>query len=84
LRDRISIDLSKPMRRYDSEIEYIPTQFICEFIKVYTGAGGIRFRSSLHPEGKNIVLFDDNKVTCVTVEKIKIQSLKLKGIALKG
>ncbi|WP_417873818.1 RES family NAD+ phosphorylase [Xanthomarina gelatinilytica] len=83
LRDRISIDLSKPMRRYDSEIEYIPTQFICEFIKVYTGAGGIRFRSSLHPEGKNIVLFDDNKVSCVKVEKIKIQSLKLRSIALK-
>ena len=27
----ISRDLSKPMRRYDSELEYIPTQFICEF-----------------------------------------------------
>lgn len=83
LRDRISIDLSKPMRRYDSEIEYIPTQFICEFIKVYTGAVGIRFRSSLHPEGKNIVLFEDNKVDCVSVKKIKIASLRLKAIELK-
>lgn len=83
LRDRISIDLSKPMRRYDSEIEYIPTQFICEFIKVYTGAGGIRFRSSLHPEGKNIVLFEDNKVDCVSVKRIKIASLRLKAIELK-
>ncbi|MCP4461113.1 MAG: RES family NAD+ phosphorylase [Cytophagales bacterium] len=31
LRDLISRDLSKPMRRYDTEVEYIPTQFICEF-----------------------------------------------------
>ena len=34
LRDRISKELSKPMRRYDTDIEYIPTQFICEFIKI--------------------------------------------------
>src|SRR5690554_387875 len=84
LRDRISIDLSKPMRRYDSEIEYIPTQFICEFIKVYTGAGGIRFRSSLHPEGNNIVLFEDNKVDCVSVKRIKITSLRLRAVELKS
>ncbi|SDX30732.1 RES family NAD+ phosphorylase [Aequorivita viscosa] len=82
-RDRISIDLSKPMRRYDSEIEYIPTQFICEFIKVFTGAGGIRFRSSLHPDGKNIVLFEDSKVNCVSVKKIKITSLRLRAVELK-
>lgn len=83
LRDRISVDLSRPMRRYDSEIEYIPTQFICEFIKVYTGAMGIRFRSSLHPQGKNLVLFDDNTVDCIDVERIKITSLKLRAIELK-
>jgi len=26
LKQKISADLSKPMRRYDSELEYIPTQ----------------------------------------------------------
>jgi len=56
LRERVSRDLSKPMRRYDSEIEYIPTQFICEFIRIYTGVHGIRFSSSLHPSGKNVVV----------------------------
>lgn len=82
LREKISIDLSKPMRRYDSEIEYIPTQFICEFIKVYTGAEGIRFRSSLDTKGKNIVLFDQNKIKCTKVTRSKITSLKLKAIDL--
>ncbi len=56
-KQKISIDLSKPMRRYDNEIEYIPTQFICEFIKVFTGASGIKFSSSLHPSGNNFVIF---------------------------
>lgn len=83
LRQKISNDLSKPMRRYDSELEYIPTQFICEFIKVFTGASGIRFSSSLHPNGNNIVLFDQNLMTCKSVKKIKVNSVNLHGLEMK-
>lgn len=82
LRDKISRDLSKAMRRYDSEIEYIPTQFICEFIKIFTGAAGIQFTSSLHPEGKNIVIFDQNLMKCEKVKKMKVSSVNLKAIEL--
>lgn len=77
LRERISRDLSKPMRRYDTEIEYVPTQFICEFIKVFTGAAGIRFSSSLHSEGKNIVIFDEKIMTCVDVSLKKVDALSI-------
>ncbi len=80
LRDRISKDLSKPMRRYDSELEYIPTQFICEYIKVFTGAKGIRFRSSLHREGNNIVFFDPSLMECKAVKKVKIRTTNLTAI----
>ncbi|SMD45519.1 RES domain-containing protein [Aquiflexum balticum DSM 16537] len=83
LRQKISSDLSKPMRRYDSELEYIPTQFICEFIKVFTGALGIRFNSSLHPKGNNIVLFDKDLMTCIGVKKVKINSVNLQGLEIK-
>lgn len=83
LRQKISSDLSKPMRRYDSELEYIPTQFICEFIKVYTGALGIRFNSSLDPKGNNIVLFDQNMMTCISVKKMRINSINLQGMEMK-
>ena len=65
------------MRRYDTEVEYIPTQFICEYVKVITGANGIRFNSSLHPEGKNIVIFDQELVECKEVVLKKIDSLKM-------
>jgi len=82
LREKISQDLSKPMRRYDSDIEYIPTQFICEFIKVITGAEGIRFQSSLHPQGKNLVIFDQNLMNCVNTKLLKITSITLKAIEL--
>ncbi|MEL6988103.1 MAG: RES domain-containing protein, partial [Bacteroidota bacterium] len=81
-RDRISRALSKPMRRYDSQLEYIPTQFICEFIKVNTGADGIRFSSSLHPAGKNYVAFDQNLFECKKVSLLRITSLKLESSEL--
>lgn len=82
LRDRISKDLSKPMRRYDSDLEYIPTQFICEYIKVFTGAKGIRFRSSLHKQGNNIVFFEPELMECKRVKKVKIRNIQLSSIEI--
>lgn len=82
LRGRISRELSKPMRRYDTDIEYIPTQFICEFIRVNTGGSGIRFGSSLHPIGNNIVIFDQSIMECINVTLKKVDSLKLSSIEL--
>jgi len=75
LKQKISADLSKPMRRYDSELEYIPTQFICEFIKIYTGVSGIKFRSSLHLAGNNFVIFEQDLVTCTQVDQVKVQHI---------
>lgn len=77
LMDRISHDLSKPMRRYDSEIDYIPTQFICEFIRVFSGVHGIKFKSSLHAVGNNLVLFDQGIMECVSVEKVKVTRVSI-------
>lgn len=79
LKKIISKDLSKPMRRYDSPIDYIPTQFICEFIKVVTGVSGIKFRSSLHSKGNNIVLFDDDIMECFHVQKHIVKEVVIKS-----
>ncbi|MAY83322.1 MAG: hypothetical protein CMP59_04235 [Flavobacteriales bacterium] len=83
LRDLISRDLSKPMRRYDTEVDYIPTQFICEFIKTFTGASGIRFSSSLHPAGNNVVIFDQDIMECVKVTLKKVSLVSLGSTDLK-
>jgi RES domain len=82
LKQIISRDLSKPMRRYDSELDYIPTQFICEFIKVFTNVQGMKFRSSLHNIGNNLVIFNEdimesNEVKKVQVSKVSIDSKEL-------
>ncbi len=81
LKDKISMDLSKPMRRYDSKLDYIPTQFICEFIRFYTGGtSGIKFRSSLHSKGNNLVIFDQDIMKCTHVEKLKVKNVHISAI----
>lgn len=75
LKQKISADLSKPIRRYDSELDYIPTQFICEFIKIYTGVHGIKFRSSLHAAGNNFVIFDQDLMNCIHINRVQVHSV---------
>ncbi len=77
LRRAISIDLSKPLRRYDSELEYIPTQFICEFIRYITKVDGIQFNSSLRKDGTNIVLFNQESIVCTNVELHQITNIEI-------
>ncbi len=75
---KISADLSKPLRRYDTEIEYVPTQLICEYCK-HNRADGIMFKSSLHQSGTNIVLFNKDDAECTEVLVKEIRSITITG-----
>lgn len=74
IQDAISHDLSKPLRRYDTELEYIPTQLICEYCK-RNNADGICFNSSLHSGGVNYVLFNPDDAKCISVISREIKSI---------
>ena len=69
-------ELSKPVRRGDNELDYLPSQYLCEFIKSI-GFDGVEYRSSLYEGGFNIALFNDDKVKCI---KIKTVQVKIKDI----
>lgn len=73
----IQKDMARPMRRYDSELEYIPTQLICEYCKV-KGADGICFESTLHRGGKNYVLFDSNSAKCTKVLYREVKEIDIR------
>lgn len=75
--EAISADLSRPLRRYDSELEYVPTQLICEYCKRMTEADGICFESSLHKGHSNYVLFDEDSVKCTKVEEHEIKHITI-------
>lgn len=72
--DSISRDLSKPLRSFDTELEYVPTQYVCEYFK-NIGADGIMFASSVHKEGKNLVLFQPDKARCIAVRPYEVNGI---------
>lgn len=65
-------EISKPIRRGDNELDYLPSQYLCEFIKSI-GFDGVEYRSSLYEEGFNIALFSDSKVKCISVKTIQVR-----------
>lgn len=71
LLNKISEELSKPIHRHDSPIEYIPTQIICEYIVYLNKVDGIQYSSSMKNKGTNIVLFNFNST------EIKMESIDL-------
>jgi hypothetical protein len=58
---RLGHELSRPVRRSDNGVEYAASQYICEFVKSI-GIEGIKYASSVHPGGQDLVLFNEEKV----------------------
>lgn len=73
LKRTISENLSKPIRRYDTENEYIPTQFLCEYIRDVMGYDGIKYYSALRPKEANVVIFSPDKMRCTSVKKVRVK-----------
>lgn len=69
-------DLSKPLTRYDTDLEYVPTQWICEYCKI-NNADGISFASSLDKDGVNYVLFNQDDVECITTNSHIIKNITI-------
>ena len=68
---RINNEMSKTMRRNDSVLDYLPTQYISDFImsiKNEDGApifDGIEYRSAMRSTGANLAIFYPEKFQCV-------------------
>lgn len=58
---RLEIELSKPLRRHDKKLEYLPTQYLCEYVKSL-GYDAIEYGSSLYDGGINLAVFNDEKL----------------------
>lgn len=73
----LETNLSKPRRRSDNELDYLPTQYLSEFIKS-KGFDGVEFQSSLYSEGYNLAIFTPDKFECINVEVFEIENVDLK------
>ncbi len=69
--------LSKPLRRFDTDTEYLPTQYLCEYIKSL-GILGVEYSSAMHKGGVNYAFFDASNFTflgscTMEIEHVDIQ-----------
>lgn len=71
----ISKEISKPLRRNDSLLEYLPTQYITEFIKC-KGYAGVEFTSTMGTGGQNIAVFDESLFEGLSVHNVEITAIK--------
>lgn len=68
--ERLGNELTRPVLPKSAAIDYIPSQYLCEFIKK-SGYDGVIYKSSVS-EGINLALFDPNKATGSKVTPYRI------------
>ena len=71
----ISKEISKPLRRSDSLLEYLPTQYITEFIKS-KGYAGVEYTSTMGTGGRNVAVFDESLFAGVSVHNVEIKTIR--------
>lgn len=74
--DTLEEELAKPIRRNDSELEYLPTQYICELAK-NLGFDGIEYKSTLYQSGTNIAVFNDKKMKINSTKVVEIEKVNI-------
>ena len=72
---KIGDEISRPLRKHDSNLDYLPTQYICDYIKSI-GYAGIKYKSTMCSNGMNFAIFDKDLLDCVEVSDYDIDSLR--------
>ena len=68
-------EISLPIRKLDKQLDYIPTQYISEFIKSL-GFDGVEYQSSLYSDGYNLAIFNPEKLDCRTTQVYEIENIE--------
>jgi hypothetical protein len=79
--NRINMEIGRTLRRSDSILDYIPTQYISDFIKSISYGhnpeySGIEYNSTINPSGQNTAIFYPDLFDCVDCEVYHIKELK--------
>lgn len=79
--EKVNSEMSKSLRRSDSTLDYVPTQYIVDFIKSIEHNNrqeydGIEYNSTTNPGGYNLAIFDPSLFECITVDVYDIEKLQ--------
>lgn len=73
----IQDDLAKPITGDDSELDYLPTQYISDFAK-YLGYDGVKYLSTFDKLSYNVALFDIEACKCTYHKNYLVGNLDYK------
>ncbi len=68
-------ELTRPVLPKAAHLEYLPSQYLCEFIK-HLGFGGVMYRSAVGT-GTNFAMFDEESLQVGVVETYTIEHVKV-------
>ena len=77
----IERDMAKPMSRWDSELDYLPTQYISDFARC-CGYDGVRYYSTFDKDAYNIALFDSSACKCTCHRNFLVGNLDYRLFAV--
>jgi hypothetical protein len=69
----IAQEIAKPLRN-DNELDYIPTQYISDFIRS-KGYDGIEYISTMRKTGSNLAVFDSTLFKCTSTSVYDVQTI---------
>lgn len=72
--EKLGNEIAKPLRRQDSPLDYLPTQYISDFIKS-KGYQGIEYKSTMNENGRNLAIFNTTLFECIGVSIVKIKEI---------
>ncbi|WP_141439906.1 RES family NAD+ phosphorylase [Vreelandella titanicae] len=78
--ERLGEELTRPVQPMGAAIDYIPSQYLCEFIKK-KGFDGVVYRSSVS-DGNNLALFDPEKAVGGEVELYSVSKVSVEVAAV--
>lgn len=79
--EKLNTEMSKSLRRSDSTLDYVPTQYIVDFIKSIEHNNiqeydGIEYNSTTNPGGYNLAIFNPDFFECIAVNVYDIEKLQ--------
>lgn len=80
----INKEMAKTLRRGDSLLDYLPTQYICDFVMSIADEDGrslfdgIMYQSAMNNKSYNLAIFDPSTFKCTYCRTYEIVSLKYK------
>lgn len=81
--NKINEEISKPLRKNDSALDYLPTQYIIDLIQSFMNDGkneydGVEYKSTLNSKGVNLAIFYPELLECKAVQDYDVKELSYK------